>query len=244
MIGFVNKTILTLTFLGLTLTQSAFSEGSFELSKNIVISGYLGASRVNNVASQSLVISPYLTDFLLNTKPKNNLSLSLSVKKTIKWTDSSRFWLQFGPSLNFQSLQVSGDIWEMHSPEFFNYRYRVVSQNFPILFEADLYFSQKEEKVIPFITAGAGIGVFCAKYQDYALPGIAWDTELTKEQVRVKPMVSIGAGLLFPFNETWGATVRYAFYYTDAMWIQLKTYTPLHFDENSHNLQLGINYKV
>lgn len=241
---FVIKIILSLTFSALVFfTDLQASEAVFH-QKNLVISGYIGNSRVNKIRDQYLIISPYVTDWLLHTKTKNNPSLNLSLKKNVEGGEGFFPWLSLGPSINIQSIKVSGDVWEMLSPEFFNYQYSFVSRNVQLLLEGELYFAGTEKQWLPFLTAGAGFGMFFAKYHDDPLPGIPPGSGLSWDKLRIMPLASLGGGLRFSFNEHWSSALRYAFYYTNKMKVSIRTYRPLYFDENSHNLQLGIHYRV
>lgn len=129
-------------------------------------------------------------------------------------------------------------------PLFYNYQYKFHGDLVSLLIESDAYGRPILGNVIPFITAGIGLGVAFANYNDYALPGIPLNTQFQWSGAPVKAIYELGVGILKPINDHWSVALRYAYFGTNKLKADVSPYQPLTFDLNNQSVILGINYSL
>ena len=211
--------------------------------KNTTLSAAIGYTQFPDSHDQLLVISDYVTDLLTHGRQRHNMSYNFSVKQQLEHNFSAVNKIMFGPALYWQKAQFFGDVWEMVSPEFFNYRYDFASRNISVLLESDFYFNPIA-KLMPFVSAGAGFGVAYTSYNDHAFPNIPSNSELHWSQSKTKASVALGAGFSVPISDHWAANLRYTYLYMGKADALLTPFQPISIHLNSQNVLLGINYSL
>lgn len=229
------------------ITSAMAIAGTNSFPPTLIPTLSLGFTHFNEQPSKIYRISDFVSDSIHNTQQHEHASFSYSIKKGFDLNQSWLKKIQVGPAFYYQKASYSGDIWEMNSPEFNNYRYQLGSNNYNILLEGDLYFSPLNHSISPFITAGLGLGINQVTYNDYAQPGIPADSELhLGSRSNNKLIYEIGAGFAIPLNKNLIANLRYI--YTHNGKAQTSTDTPNNLQEplsivlNNQAVFFGISF--
>lgn len=224
----------------------AASAHSMSLFKNdsLTFSGTVGYTHFNTPRDQIIIISPYVTNLLTGTKQRDNASYGFSMKQQLNIRDNIFNKIMLGPAIYFQNVHHSGEVWEMLSPEFYNYQYNVKSNNMNALVEGEFHLNPIVARLVPFFTLGVGFSVVNTRYDDYALPGIPADSTLHSSSSQTKAMYELGAGLALPLSKHWTVNARYAYFHLGHVAFPLTQFQPLSRNLNSQNVFFGINYSV
>jgi hypothetical protein len=223
---------------------SASSDSTYFQKEKAILSAGLGYSFLNDFNNQYLAISPYIFDLYTNSAKHDKASVFFSVKKPFYLRSNFVEHINFGPALYWQKVQYTGEVWELGLPLFYNYQYKFHGDLVNFLIESDVYGHPILGNVFPYITAGIGLGVAFAKYNDYALPGIPLNTQFQWSGAPVKPIYEFGVGLFKPINEHWSAFLRYAYFGTNKLKADVSPYQPLTVDLNNQNVIVGLNYSL
>lgn len=238
----VYKNLLITLLSGISAASIASLPSALFLDNTLSISGSIGYSEFERPTNQTLIISNYVTDLLTNSKQHHNATYNFSVKQQLNINSNTINKIMLGPTLYFQKAHNSGQVWEMFSPEFYNYQYDMKSKNVNFLLESDVYFKPVTPHITPFLTAGIGFGVGTMSYNDYALPGIPFDSERHWSMSQTKAIYELGAGLAIPLNSHLALNLRYAYFYRGKANKYLVQFQSINMNLNNQNVLLGIHY--
>lgn len=212
----------------------------------LIISGGLGASRINDADHKTLTISPYIFDRLHQSARHDSPSYRFSVAKNFPLHNN--FSLTVGPSLYYQRQQSVGNVWELNLPKFNNYHYSLVSHNFILLVETELNW-KNHTPVTPYISVGGGLVVADTSYKDHARQNIQPASEFDISScVQVKPAGALGGGFHYAFNEQLAVSLRYNFFALGKAHTGHETVNRLQgtipVELNSNNVFLTLDYRT
>lgn len=240
----VDKNIISFFLLGISSASVAAQPLNLFIEKSLSISANIGYTQFNNRTDETLKISDYVTDLLTNSKRHHSASYNFSAKQQLNIHPNAINKIMLGPSIYFQNARHTGEVWEMVSPEFYNYQYDFKSNTINFLIESDLYFKPIANHILPFVTAGVGFGVAYMHYDDYAFPGIPLDSELHRFSSQTKAVYELGAGLSLPVTPHCAVNLRYASFFSGRAETSITQYQPLSMSLNNQNVFLGINYSL
>ncbi len=212
----------------------------------LIISGGLGASRINDADHKTLIISPYIFDRLHQSARHDSPSYRFSVAKNFPLRN--HFSLTLGPSLYYQRQQSVGNVWELNLPKFNNYHYSLESRNLILLFETEMNW-QTHTRVTPYISVGGGLVVADTSYKEHARQNIPQDSEFAISScVQVKPAGALGGGFHYSLNDQLAFSLRYNFFALGKAHTGHETVNRLQgtipVELNSNNVFLTLDYRT
>ena len=240
----VDKNIILAFLIGMSTASVTAQPLNLFLDKSLSISANIGYTQFNNRMDETLKISDYVTDLLTNSKQHHSASYNFSAKQQLNLHPNVINKIMLGPSIYFQNARHTGEVWEMVSPEFYNYQYDFKSNTINFLIESDLYFKPIANHIVPFVTVGVGFGVAYMNYDDYAFPEIPLDSEFHRFSSQTKAVYELGAGLSFPVNTHCAINLRCSSFFIGQAETAITQYQPLSMSLNNQNVFLGINYSL
>ncbi|RUR28705.1 hypothetical protein ELY16_01480 [Legionella qingyii] len=220
--SFVNIKYLLSIFCGLLSSSVIANQSSWSTSIAV------GASRFTKSNDQTIIISDYITDSLVNSHQKTQATYSFSFQRNISVNSQLLKKILIGPAIYYQQARFTGDVYELNDPEFFNYTYKESGNIFNLVLQGDLYLFSPIERISPFITLGAGLSVSKVTYHDQALPGITPVSSLRlPAKINNQFAGAAGAGVAVHLNKKFDVFARYLYSQSDTAHSSLS---------NNHNL--------
>jgi opacity protein-like surface antigen len=203
------KSIAALALCVLAQTAYCAPKWYFTLGAGLELPGIRSNTTVNN---NSLASPPYNQD-LYSTKHSVNAALLLELGK--RWAIAATQLQALSLGLQYQYFlpnDVGRQIMQYSSPEFLNYRYKVVLIANILLLNAKFeFFTWKN--LTPFLNIGAGaVQLTAGKYSEYAYSGVTARTSPGfRDNTSYHLIYQAGAGLNWMLTQTLTASINYLY---------------------------------
>ena len=172
----------------------------------------VGASSFTKSNDQTIIISDFITDSLVNSHQKTEAAYTLAFQRIVPLNNQLIKKILIGPAIYYQQARFTGDVYELGEPEFFNYTYKESANLFNILLQGDFYLLSPVKRILPFVTLGAGLNVSQVTYDDHALPGISPESSLTlSPRINNRFSGAVGAGVAAHLNNQFNVFARYLY---------------------------------
>ncbi len=171
-----------------------------------------GASSFTKSNNQTIIISDFITDSLVNSHQRTQAAYTFAFQRIVPLNNQLIKKMLIGPAVYYQQARFSGDVYELDDPKFFNYTYRETGSLFNILLQGDFYLLSPVERISPFITLGLGLNISQVTYEDHALPGITPVSSLMLQpKINDRFSGAVGAGIAAHLNNQFDVFARYLY---------------------------------